>query len=138
LPTRPRVILADDHAGVTEHLRVLLETEFDVVATVADGEALLAAAEAIEADVFVTDVAMPGLDGISAAVELGRRHPGAKVVIVTVSTDRATIQRGFEAGAVAYVANHVAGEELVPAVRAALKGRIQQRPALALAPSARP
>lgn len=103
-------------------LRNLLEPEFDVVATVADGYALLRAADDARADVIVTDIAMPGLDGINAIGRLCARHPGTRVVLVTVHDDPELAERGYEAGALAYVLKHRAGNELVPAVRAALRG----------------
>ena len=64
---RARVILADDHPEVIEDIRALVEPEFDVVATVGDGNALVAAAETLAFDVIVTDIAMPGLNGMAAA-----------------------------------------------------------------------
>jgi DNA-binding NarL/FixJ family response regulator len=119
---RARVLLADDHEAVARQLRAVLEPEFEVVATVGDGLALLEAAERLRPDVIVTDVAMPRLDGIAAARELLRRDPGARVVFVTVHGDPALVEQGLAAGALAYVLKHAAGEELLPAVRAALRG----------------
>ena len=67
---RARVLLADDHPEVIEHLRTVVEREFEVVGAVGDGNALIAAAEALAPDVIVTDIAMPGLNGITAAAEI--------------------------------------------------------------------
>jgi DNA-binding NarL/FixJ family response regulator len=119
---RPRVLLADDHAAVAAELRGVLGTECEVVATVGDGYALLAVAAALAPDVVVTDVAMPGLDGLAAARALLQRDPAARVVFVTVHTDAALVRQGLEAGALGYVPKLAAGEELLPAVRAALRG----------------
>lgn len=119
---RARVLLAEDHPGIAEHLRKLLEGEFEVVATVADGHALLRAADEFPHDVIVTDIAMPGLDGIAATGALFARHAGARVVLVTVHADPELIERGYAAGALAYVLKHRAGLELVPAIRAVLRG----------------
>ena len=128
---RPRILLAEDHAGIAEELRKLLATEFDVVATVADGHALLRAADEARADVIVTDIVMPGLDGIAATVTLCARHPGTRVVLVTIHDDLELAERGYAAGALAFVSKHRAGDELVPAVRSALRGeryRVAERP----------
>jgi DNA-binding NarL/FixJ family response regulator len=119
---RPRVVLAEDHAPVAEQLRKLLEPEFDVVATVVDGDALLRAADEFHPDVIVTDVVMPGLDGIAATVELLARNPGTRVVLVTAHEDSELTERGYAAGALAHISKHDAGRELVPAVRAAVRG----------------
>ena len=63
---RPRVLLAEDHAQTAERLRKLLRAGFDVIACVEDGDALVDAAERLSPDVIVTDIAMPGVDGIAA------------------------------------------------------------------------
>jgi DNA-binding NarL/FixJ family response regulator len=120
--SRPRVLLAEDHRGIAEELRKLLETEFDVVATVADGHALLRAADDAQADVIVTDIVMPGHDGIAATVALCTRRPGTRVVIITVHDEPKLAELSYAAGALAFVSKHRAGDELVPAVRAALRG----------------
>ena len=119
---RPRVVLAEDHARIAEQLRALLEPEFDVVATAADGHALLRAVDDARPDVVVTDIVMPGLDGIAATAALLARHPNTRVVLITVHDDAELAERGYAAGALAYVSKHSAGHELVPAVRAAMRG----------------
>ncbi len=66
----PRLLLADDHPGTRNLLRSLLEPEFHVVADVADGQALITAARRLSPDVIVTDISMPGVDGITAATTI--------------------------------------------------------------------
>jgi DNA-binding NarL/FixJ family response regulator len=118
---RPRVLLAEDHAMMAEELRRLLEPEFDVIATVADGDALLRAADDAQPDLIVTDIAMSGLDGIAATVALRARRPGTRIVLVTVHDDPDLAERGYAAGALAYVLKRTAGRELRPALRAAMR-----------------
>jgi DNA-binding NarL/FixJ family response regulator len=118
----PRLLLADDHAETAALLRDLLQPEFEVVAEVHDGLALVLAAEQLSPDVIVSDISMPGLDGISAATLILRRSPSARIVFVTVHCDPLLMERGFETGALGYVRKCAAGEELVNAVRAALRG----------------
>ncbi len=119
---RPRVVLAEDHAPVAEQLRKLLEPEFDVVAMVVDGDALVRAAEEFRPDVIVTDIVMPGLDGIAATAMLLAKNPDTRVVLVTAHEDSELTKRGYAAGALAHISKHDAGRELVPAVRAAVRG----------------
>jgi DNA-binding NarL/FixJ family response regulator len=116
------VLLADDYARNVELWRSVLQPEFDVIATVASGEMLVAAAAQMAPDVIVTDIVMPGLDGIGAAEQILRRDPGARIVFVSVLADEAMVQRGLATGALGYVLKENAGEDLVPAVRAALRG----------------
>jgi DNA-binding NarL/FixJ family response regulator len=126
--TRARVVLAEDHAEVAEQLRHILEAEFEVVAMGGDGHALLAAAQRFGPDVVVTDIAMSGLDGISATRELLRRCPATRVVLVTGHDDPWLVEQGLGAGALGYVLKARAGEELIPAVRAALRGELYALP----------
>jgi DNA-binding NarL/FixJ family response regulator len=119
---RPRILLADDHADVAEQLRTILEAEFDVVGTVHDGLALVSAADALEPDVIVTDIAMPGLDGLEATATIVHRTPDARVVLVTIFNEPGVQRRGAAAGALGFVVKFAADYDLLPAVRAALRG----------------
>ncbi len=67
---RSRVLIADDHTLLLDAFAKLLEPEWDVVGTVADGRALLAAAEELKPDVVVLDIAMPLLNGLDAGRQL--------------------------------------------------------------------
>lgn len=107
---------------MAQQLRAVLEPEFDVVATVDDGDALLEAAGTLKPDVIVTDIMMPRLNGIAASAEILRRNPAARIVIVTIFGDRETTRAGLAAGALGYVLKAGAAEELPLAVRAALRG----------------
>ena len=79
-----RLVLADDHKETAALLRGLLEPEFDVVAQVENGLELVSAVARLSPDVIVSDVTMPGLDGISAAAVILRQNPAARIVLVTV------------------------------------------------------
>ena len=119
---RPTVLLADDHAETAQQLRELLEPQFDVVALVEDGRALVSSAARLLPDAIVADISMPGLDGIEASVLIRRSAPDARIVLVTVHSESVLVARGLAAGALGYVLKDAAGDELVPAVRAALGG----------------
>ena len=122
IPRRPSVLLADDHKGTGEQLRELLQPHFDVVALVEDGRALMDAVARLSPDVIVADISMPTLDGIEAAALIRHRDPEARIVLVTVHEERILVERGLAAGALGYVLKDSAGEELVPAIHAALGG----------------
>src|SRR5688500_18493122 len=119
---RPRVLLAEDHADTAERLRKLLGADFDVIASVEDGDALVDAAERLAPDVIVTDIAMSGIDGIAAAALIRRHDPQARIVFVTVHAESMFVEAGLETGALGYVLKDSAGDELIAAIRAALGG----------------
>jgi DNA-binding NarL/FixJ family response regulator len=119
---RPRLLLADDHVETGEQLQNLLRPHFDVVALVEDGQALVNAAARLTPDVIVTDISMPGLNGIEACALILRDDPGARVIFVTVHAQPTLVARSLAAGARGYVLKDAAGDDLVPAVRAALDG----------------
>jgi DNA-binding NarL/FixJ family response regulator len=120
--SRSRLLLADDHLETASLLRGLLQEEFDVIEQVEDGIALVSAAERLSPDAIVSDISMPGLDGISAATIILRRDPAARIIFVTVNSDPLLVERGLAAGAMGYVLKLAAGDELLPAVHSALRG----------------
>jgi DNA-binding NarL/FixJ family response regulator len=120
--SRPRLLLADDHTKTRELLCDLLEPDFDVVAQVKDGLALVQTEAQLSPDVIVTDISMPGLDGIAAAAAILRRNPVARIVFVTVNSDVSLVRCGLATGALGYVLKLAAGDDLIPAVHAALRG----------------
>ena len=128
---RPRVLLADDHKIVTEGLKGLLEPEFELVGTVEDGRALLAAAEKLRPDVIVADISMPLLNGIDSVRQIKKAHGEIKVVFLTMHPDVTYAVSAFEAGASGYVLKHSAPTELVTAIRSALNGKTFVTPLLA-------
>ena len=111
-----------DHRADRALLAGLLQPEFEVVGEAHDTLALGARRRALSPDVIVSDISMPGLDGIAAATQIVRRNPAARIVFVTVHCDPLLVERGFQAGALGYVIKGAAGDELIPAVRSALRG----------------
>ncbi len=128
---KPRVLLADDHKIVLEGLRCILEAEFELVGTVEDGRALVAAAQKFNPDVIVADVSMPLLNGIEAAQQIKKANSKAKFIFLTMHPDVSYAARALEAGASGYVLKHSAPSELVQAIREALRGRVYVTPLIA-------
>lgn len=122
------VVLADDHMATLESWRALLEGEFEVVGTVGDGRALVEMCERLEPDVIVTDIGMPEMNGIEAAEKIVRRHPDARVVFVTVLAEQTILRRALAIGAFGYVLKVRTGEDLMPAIRSALRGELHISP----------
>jgi DNA-binding NarL/FixJ family response regulator len=120
---RLRVVLADDHEAVANRLRTLLDVDCDVVAVVADGESLIQAVNALAPDVIVSDVSMPGVNGLAAARTILQQHPDARIVLLTVHDEKWMVRTALRLGVLGYVLKEDAGEELLVAVQAAKDGR---------------
>jgi DNA-binding NarL/FixJ family response regulator len=127
----PRVILADDHTLITEALRQLVASHFEVVATVADGHALLDSATSLKPDVIVVDIAMPLLNGLEAGRQLKQRMPGVKLVFLTMNEDPELAVEAMKSGASGYLLKKSAASELLQAIQAALRGKSYVTPQIA-------
>ena len=100
-PEEPvRLLLAEDQVMIRQALAALLEFEGDieVVAQVGRGDEVVQAADSTKPDVAVLDIEMPGLDGLAAAAELKRHHPGIKIVILTTFGRPGFLRRAMESG----------------------------------------
>jgi two-component system response regulator DesR len=128
-----RLLLADDQALVRGALAALLDLEPDleVVAEVARGDEVVAAALEHRADVALLDVEMPGLDGIAATAELRRALPGCRVLIVTTFGRPGYLRRALEVGASGFVVKDTPARQLADAVRRVHAGLRAVDPALA-------
>jgi DNA-binding NarL/FixJ family response regulator len=118
-----RVLLADDHALLLGAFEKLLAGECQIVGQVADGRALIAAADKLRPDVIVLDIAMPLLNGLEAARQIKQRHTSIKLVFVTMNEDADVAAEAFRAGASAYVLKRSAASELSTAIREVVQGR---------------
>jgi len=120
-----RVLLADDHIVVRQGLRALLaaEPDMEVVAEAGDGMTATRLAQELAPDVVVMDAAMPGMNGVAATREIAAKAPAAKIVALTMHTDRRFVREMLRAGACGYVQKGCSFEEVARAVRMAALGR---------------
>lgn len=119
----PRILIVEDEALVAWDYEVLLEdVGCHVVATTATGAGALKHVEALRPDVILLDVSLRGeLDGIQTAHLLRKRGITAAIIFATALSDPETIARIQAVGHAAHLSNPVAPEELVQAVKRALK-----------------
>ena len=122
-PNTCRIIVAEDHAVMLDRVLALVGLHFEVVARVTNGQDLISETKRLCPDVVVTDISMPILNGIAAAVELRKAGSPAKVVFLTVYTDAALVEKCFAEGALGYVHKSRLRSDLVPAIKEALCGR---------------
>jgi len=119
-----RILLADDHPHFPEIEERLLETEFEIIGKVGNGQALFEEAMRLKPDVIVTDISMPILNGIEAATRLRESGCDSRIVFLTVHSDAEFVRRCLSAGAFGYVAKSRILSELVPAIHEAVAGNI--------------
>ncbi|MBV9498203.1 MAG: response regulator transcription factor [Acidobacteriaceae bacterium] len=124
LEKKIRLLLADDHPDILEEIGNLLMREFDVIGTVRDGISLIQAARDLGPDVVVTDIKMPMLSGIEASRRILDLRLCKAVIASTMYKDAQLVSTAMNAGISAYVLKESAGEELIPAVTAVLRGRV--------------
>lgn len=119
-----RVLLADDHALVRQGFRRILEDEPDIVVA---GEAS-GGAEAIELertlspDVVVMDLAMPEINGLHAAIEILRRRPECRVLMLSMHADQQYVRNALDAGVKGYILKNALETDLTRAVRVLASG----------------
>jgi len=128
---KPRLVLADDHKLLLDGLRKLLEPEFELLATVGDGRAAVAACEQLHPDLLLLDIGLPLLNGIEVARQVRRIAPAPRILFVTMQTDRIYVEEAFRAGGSGYVIKQAAARELVDAIKSVLRGRFYVSPLVA-------
>jgi DNA-binding NarL/FixJ family response regulator len=118
-----RVILADTHHTMLEGIRGLLETMFDAVVMVADDTSLFDTAARLEADLIVADLSLPVSRDVNIVRRLKERFPECKLIVLSVHDESIAVEEVMEAGAEGFVLKRTAATDLIPAVRAVLRGR---------------
>ena len=115
--SRPRVLVADDHADLVKAICRLLAMECDVVGSVADGSAVLEAAQRLRPDVIVVDLNLPNVNGLEACRQIRQAHPEMKVIVFTAMNDPDVRQRSLEVGASAFVFKMAGNGDLLSTVK---------------------
>jgi two-component system response regulator DesR len=130
-----RVLIAEDQAMVREALAALigLEDDIEVVAQVARGDEVVAAARACTPDVALLDIEMPGMTGLEAAVELRRALPGCPILILTTFGRPGYLRRAMADGVSGFLLKDAPAAELASAIRRAMTGERIVDPGLAAA-----
>jgi DNA-binding NarL/FixJ family response regulator len=128
----PRIVLADDNHAVLEEVRQLLAPEFQIVGALHEAGSLVDAVRDLKPDAVVSDINMPGMNGIAIGRTLIHSGWCDAVVILTVYNEAHMIQGALRAGIRGYVLKVDAGGELAAALRAVIAGyRYLSRGALA-------
>ena len=118
-----RILIADDHQFVLKRAVSALQQHFQVVGTANNGKMLVEEALRLQPEIIVSDVLMPGLNGLGAARELRERGCTAKLIFLSVYDRYEFVKACFEEGGQAYVTKARMGTDLVLAINEVLAGR---------------
>jgi len=127
----PKIVIADDPPLVAEACRKLLESEYEVVATVSDGRALVRAVAELRPHLVILDVYMPLLNGLDAGQQAKDLLPSVKLIFLTMNHDADLAAEAFRRGASGYLVKTCAASELTIAVREVLRGKSYLSPMIA-------
>jgi two-component system nitrate/nitrite response regulator NarL len=134
-----KVLVVDDHPIVRDGLSALLGQmgPDTVVLQVGDaGGALALVAAHADLDVVILDIAMPGMDGLSALAELGRIRPELPVIVISASEDARDVREALAKGALGYVPKSASQHTLLSAIRLVLNGDVYVPPLILGEPAA--
>jgi DNA-binding NarL/FixJ family response regulator len=119
-----KVLIADDHELIRKGFATLLKkhTEIRIVGDASNGAELLQKTEALAPDVVITDIQMPGIDGIEATRQIRKKHPHINIIALSTFNDDHLIIDMLEAGAQGYLLKNTTAKELSDAVHAVFHG----------------
>ena len=131
MTARPRVVLVDDHAMFRTGVRTEIEGSVDVVGEAADVDEAVALLGALQPDVVLLDVHLPGGGGTEVMRRTAQRLPELRFLALSVSDAPEDVLAVIRAGARGYVTKNITGPELVDAVRRVSEGDAVFSPRLA-------
>jgi DNA-binding NarL/FixJ family response regulator len=119
-----RILLVDDHEPFRRYIFSMLEDAANtlVVGEAADGLEAVQQARALQPDVILLDIGLPGINGIEAARQIGAIANKARIIFLTQESSPEVVREAFNLGAWGYIMKAQAGVELLPAVEVVSRG----------------
>jgi len=132
MPKPVRILLADDHTIVRQGLARLLEEQrnFKVVGEAVNGQDAVEKAEKLKPDIIIMDIAMPRMNGIEAAKRVRKVIPETKIIILSMYSHEHYIHELLECGVSGYLLKDSGGQDIIKAIRAALKNETFLSPSI--------
>lgn len=120
-----KILLTEDHTLLRAGLRVLLsqDPDLEVVGEADNGRDAISQAAALNPDLVLMDISIPGINGIDALGEIKRRHPETRVLVMTIHKTEEYVQAALRAGADGYILKDASQDELRVAIRSVLGGK---------------
>jgi DNA-binding NarL/FixJ family response regulator len=119
-----RIVLADDHDLVRSGIKGLLDQidSVSVVGEARDGNELIAAVDRLLPDIVMTDISMPGMDGLVAIARIHEKHPAVRLIVISTHDTADIMKRAVAGGACGYLTKDASPSELELAVRSVMAG----------------
>lgn len=120
------ILIADDHGILRAGLRALIDAEsgYQVVGEATNAEEVLRLTAHLQPDIVLMDISMPDESGLEATRRLKEKHPGIKVLILTVHEDKALLQKAIKVGASGYLLKRALKNDLFQAINAVLRNEL--------------
>ncbi|MBI5576262.1 MAG: response regulator transcription factor [Deltaproteobacteria bacterium] len=128
-----KILVADDHALLREGIKAILSLhdDVDVVGEASDGMEAIQKAQKLKPDIVLMDIAMPGLGGLEATLEIKKSSPDIKILILSQYDDKEYVSRLIKAGVSGYILKHAVGTDLLSSIRAVARGEFYLYSAIA-------
>jgi len=128
-----KILVVDDHALVREGIIAILKRhdDIEVLAEASDGIEAIQKAAKLRPDIVLLDIAMPGLGGLEATLEIKKTNPDIKILILSQYDDREYVSRLIKAGVSGYILKHAVGTDLISSIRAVARGEFYLYSAIA-------
>lgn len=120
-----KIIIADDHQIIIDGLKALLQQEeqFQIIAEVSNGKALIDNGIALQPDLILMDIGMPIMNGIKAAKEIKKSHPDIKILVLTTYADHKNIKEMLRIGVDGYILKDSGKDNFITAIRTIIQGQ---------------
>ena len=127
-----RVMLVDDHVVLRDGLKSLLnyEPDIEVVAEASDGREAITIVDQVKPDIVISDISMPGLNGIESCRILRQDHPTLKIIVLSMHSGQEYVLQALQAGANGYVVKQADASEVITAIRAVIVGGAYLSPSI--------
>jgi two-component system response regulator DegU len=127
-PRRHSLLIADDHEHVGASLKALLAPDYDVVAIIPTGDAVVDAVRRLHPDAVLLDLWLPGRNGLDVLTDLRKELPDVKVVILTMHADVVVAVEAMNRGAQGYLLKDSGYAELHGALKQIFEGNVYLTP----------
>ncbi len=119
-----RILLVDDHQILIDGIRNLIPHEsFEIISAVTSAEEALAIIRSQDIDILITDIRMPGMNGIELVKQVKRISPSTQIIILSMSDDKSTVLECINLGVNAYITKNICHDDLLRALNRLNEGK---------------